>query len=194
MKKLIFAAAIVCAAAFVHAASLEWSSWGYINDGSAESDWITGGQAYLVMVTDTSSFSVASDLTLTGGTVVDSIGLADGSTAGGSWAGAASTLENGKDYNFAIIFTTDGKAGSTMPTTGFYGVDANGETGGDFYSVKWNSDTGAYMAAFEGTAPDFADAFAGASINSKVESVPEPTSGLLLLLGVAGLALRRRRA
>lgn len=27
-----------------------------------------------------------------------------------------------------------------------------------------------------------------------VESVPEPTSGLLLLLGVAGIALRRRRA
>ena len=29
---------------------------------------------------------------------------------------------------------------------------------------------------------------------SKMSAVPEPTSGLLLLLGVAGLALRRRRA
>ena len=30
--------------------------------------------------------------------------------------------------------------------------------------------------------------------NVKVAAVPEPTSGLLLLLGVAGMALRRRRA
>ncbi|MCR5413849.1 MAG: PEP-CTERM sorting domain-containing protein, partial [Kiritimatiellae bacterium] len=30
--------------------------------------------------------------------------------------------------------------------------------------------------------------------NFKTAAVPEPTSGLLMLLGVAGLALRRRRA
>ena len=35
---------------------------------------------------------------------------------------------------------------------------------------------------------------AGAWANVKPEAVPEPTSGLLMLLGMAGLALRRKRA
>jgi hypothetical protein len=38
---------------------------------------------------------------------------------------------------------------------------------------------------------DATGGFKGAAV---YQAVPEPTSGLLLLLGVAGLALRRRRA
>ena len=38
------------------------------------------------------------------------------------------------------------------------------------------------------------DLDAGIAANGYTEAVPEPTTGLLVLLGVAGLALRRRRA
>ena len=47
--------------------------------------------------------------------------------------------------------------------------------------VKWGSQSTASQAA-------------GAWANVKPEAVPEPTSGLLMLLGMAGLALRRKRA
>jgi hypothetical protein len=183
MKKLMIAAAIVCAAALSQAAALSWYTWGYINDGAAETDYITGGQAYLVMVTDAASFAVADDLTITGGKIVDSAAFNAGETQG-MWN--TSELSGGSKYLFAIIGTNEGVAGTTPPSSGFFGVDANGgnETESGFYEAVWNSDTGATFASGE--------SYAGMSISTAV--VPEPTSGLLLLLGMAGLALRRKQA
>ena len=177
MKKLIIAVAAVAMAVAANAAALSWQTYAYINDGSADSDWITGGQAYLVMVTDAASFAVADDLSVTGGNIVDSVAFEDG-TANGFWNTEA--LEAGNVYKFAIIATTGG-AGSTVPTSGTYGIDDNS---GALYSVTWDGATGGSF---------FPDAsYEGASMSTAV--APEPTSGLLLLLGMAGLALKRKRA
>ena len=112
---------------------------------------------------------------------LDSIAF-DAGTASGGWNDTAD-LVAGNKYLFAVIATTDG-SGLAVPTSGFYGVDANGDNGTAFYEVTWDASTGGSFIA--------ADSFAGASMTTAV--VPEPTSGLLLLLGVAGIALRRRRA
>ena len=181
MKKLLIAAAVAVIGIVTNAASLDWSTYGYINDGSADTDWITGGQAYLVQVTDSAIFAIADDLTVTGGSIVDSVGL-DGGSAGGTWNGT-DALVDGQTYKFAVILTDQGTAGTTPPTTGVYGVDDNS---GALYNVVWNAATG---GTFE---PDYAT-YGGASISTAV-AVPEPTSGLLLLLGMAGLALKRKRA
>ena len=186
MKKLMIAVAIIFAAVMSQGAALAWNTWGYINDGSNESDWITGGQAYLVMVTDAASFAVADDLSITGGSIVDNKSFTDG-TVPGVWNDTAA-LVDGTKYYFAIIGTTDG-AGAALPTTGFYGVDSNGgnTTGSGFYEVTWSAATGGSL--------DADGEFGGFAMTTAVggEPIPEPTSGLMLLLGVAGLALRRKQ-
>ena len=179
MKKLIIAVAAVAMSVVANAAALNWSTWGYINDGTGDSDWIDGGQAYLVMVTDAANFAVGNDLSVTGGSIVDNK-YVEGGTVNGVWNGTDS-LVDGQTYNFAVIMTTDG-TGSDVPTTGTYGVDDNG---GALYSVAWNASTGGSFSAD-------ADTFEGFAMNTSV--APEPTSGLLLLLGMAGLALKRKRA
>ena len=122
MKKLIIALGAVAMAVAANAAALSWSTWAYINDGGADSDWIDGGQAYLIMVTDATSFAVADDLSVTGGSIVDSAAFAGG-TVNGEWNDTDS-LVAGNVYKFAIIATSDG-AGITVPTTGTYGFDVH---------------------------------------------------------------------
>ena len=183
MKKLMIALSAMALATATNAAALSWTAYGALNDGGNDSDWYSGGQAYLILVSDASSFAVASDLSITGGSVVQSAdvngGTADSYIDGGE---IGSGLVDGETYKFAVLFTTDGVSGTTMPTTGLYGINDNE---GSLYSVTWNKDTGGSLAN-EGIYAAVTSSVSGAA--------PEPTSGLLLLLGMAGLALKRKRA
>lgn len=90
-------------------------------------------------------------------------------------------LITGKTYNFSTLLIDNVSSADTV----YYNISAAYEDG---YATDEESalDTASFSAGkfTDGTGWQVAQA----------TSIPEPTSGLLLLLGVAGMALRRRRA
>ena len=194
MKKLMIAAAVVCAAAFAQAASVDWqiklSSATKILDQTGNS-WTKSGTAntaqtaYLVLAADTSTFVDH----LKAGTLTSSDYLDSSTTftaATGAMSAAKSTPNNAK-------ITTEEQAFNVVI------VYKDGD-GKDWYQIS-SATASSNARASEGDAAQVVFATADTFANSQngwqaVSSgpVPEPTSGLLLLLGVAGLALKRKRA
>ena len=178
MKKLMIAAAIVCVAAMSQAASWTWN---------------TGAN----FVDDTGALKESGTFVL--------MYLGNGQEADWSMASAANVKNTAAlDYQNplpGIIPAYNSVAGSYTLTVG---TDQNGQwfgvmfKDGDEYKQLIDFASGDPLAAkqlagFTDASSTIAD-FTFATANYTVASVPEPTSGLLLLLGVAGMALRRRRA
>ena len=92
----------------------------------------------------------------------------------GKASGAISGLEASKEYSFFYIIVKDGSYWATEKQT----ISTNAE------------DAGAATTSF--ATASGTTLLSGAPTGSF--AVPEPTSGLLLLLGMAGLALKRKRA
>ena len=170
----MIAAAIVCAAALSHGAALNWGISGIPNNGTTD---IVANSAYWIAAASMDDFNAAAD----------KWAYVDGVAAGNK---AAGTVTGGRSYMVSGTYG-DFKAGD--PIQGFIvAFDAGHENYvasgfADFLSPGAGSPT--YPVTFADTT--------GWKPNSSgpvPPPIPEPTSGLLLLLGTAGLALRRRRA
>ena len=197
MKKLMIAAVAVAFAAVANAASYSWSGSDiYQCWDDATSENFAAGTAYLFVAGVNDITYAAVTAAIDGGTFVS-----------GNWASKAVDSEelrtNAGAFGGNYVSETD-HVGADM----FAVIVANGYYDGDSTSVVTGIDPSRAFATdvvVAGAQPALGSAVvefgslestwdpSGWSTQGGGSSVPEPTSGLLMLIGVAGLALRRGR-
>ena len=198
MKKLIIAAAIVCSAALSQAAVANWQiTCSNIYDGKGTSAAkLTSATAYIFDAGKTAQSSLFEAWAT--GTAISSLdgyitdkAISAGSIVSTSGAnqfsyGLQSTDETKQYYDFYFaVIASDGK--SIFISKLLEDQPANGNN--NYKSLGFG--TAAPATGSTSKSLPTAGFVAG---GQWAQVAPEPTSGLLLLLGVAGLALRRRRA
>ena len=169
MKKLMIALAAVAMAVVANAGAVNWNFSGVIDPTDTGVDF-EGGIAYLFL-SDVSATDVEAS-------------IKDG-TFTTAYAGSAvytGEFEAG-EFSYRNILN-----GVYTGSTSFYSVvlDSASETGYYFITEEVTQTIGASGA--KNFTYEYADN------TGTWQAVPEPTSGLLLLLGVAGLALKRKKA
>ena len=168
MKKLMILASVVCATLFANAASVDWQI-----GGSAATD---NYKIYLVGAISDTWTSVA-DIAV------------DAAKYG---AGTSGTIvKNGRTYYVNASASIDSISKTSADV---FFVIVSGEDASEYYYVK--ADLTALV--YEGTDSSpgkyltWADTLL-AGTQGSFQSIPEPTGAMLVLLGVAGLALRRKQ-
>ena len=181
MKKLLIAAAVVCAAAFANAATANWGV-GFIEDedGNLLDSSSVGYTATIKIYSD----AAMTDLITSSSSSDWDSGFAEGVSA--------DALVNSTDTDYYGQIVID-HAGQTMKSDEFkFTTSSMSDETYVYVMTDPNENVGIVKpdgSDFDGTNGAF-ETNGGGSWSS----VPEPTSGLLLLLGVAGLALRRKHA
>ena len=187
MKKLIIVLAAVAMAAGVQAAAWSWSSTSAaVTPGGSDPLANTAIYLFTGYANSTAANTAKGNLlaSLREGNAISGYSQSATLNASGMLDSAEFTGPEGKQYAFAVILADDAAGNSYM-----------------FQSANKNAtglDVGEAALAFDISSTTLKDIDAtgtGAGwYMTKAAAIPEPTSGLLLLLGMAGLALKRRRA
>lgn len=195
MKKIMIALAAVTVAAVTQAASFNWKTGGtgtnqvFWDNGSTKNLFTTSGEA-TVYLFDAGVLSQNALLTylraatsnkITDKTAVATTTINDSSKLVAITDGSISYGSAGNDYNFYMaVLDTEGNL--FLSSSVAAGGQASASTDVSFSGVKAATQT------------SFTNDSTASFSNAGWYAVPEPTSGLLMLLGMAGLALRRKRA
>ena len=181
MKKIMVLAAAALIAGFTSAAQVQWNVTGIAQDNSGTA--YTGYSLYLCDASVYSASALAAD-------------LANGDfsklSAAGFVQATAGSIQQGTTAFAKIDATFKGGDYAAGDSYTFYTLVLNG-VGDAAKEFTISADVTKTVP----TAGALAMTFGNLSTTAQVgwtEVAPEPTSGLLLLLGVAGLALKRKRA
>ena len=204
MKKLLIVAAIAATASLAHAGAYVWGfgsgadvAPGQVPDDVTGDGYLAGGTAMLFLGT------IAQ--TATGeGSGIDAKYTLDFS--GATLVGSPAAQAPDPDYNFGQLvfdknYTDDAIDAGGGQTYSLILFDQDGVTDYANYEGYYYIHTGESIASYDADSSTFyADLTRLAPVDGSdwrtagAEAIPEPTSGLLLLLGMAGLALKRKRA